>query len=186
MAEWAARIVLSYLLCPADGVDLTDDGQVAPPGAPFVLPGIPALQRGRRAADTVITPSLRRRRATVAIAASDHPCPTIKERKPHDRPRCATTEDIIGRDRHQRLRGHPLGRQHRRRRGAPRRALGLRHHLHLGLREGPRPKLDKLYEKAKKAQWNGETDLPWETEVDQEALVVANAAPTAGSVRAST
>ena len=38
--------------------------------------------------------------------------------------------------------------------------------------KGQRPKLNKLYEKAKKAQWNGETDLPWETEVDQEALVV--------------
>ena len=34
--------------------------------------------------------------------------------------------------------------------------------------KGARPKLDKLYEKAKGAQWNGRTDLPWETEVDQE------------------
>ena len=32
------------------------------------------------------------------------------------------------------------------------------------------PKLDKLYEKAKRAQWNGSTDLAWETEVDQEGL----------------
>ena len=37
--------------------------------------------------------------------------------------------------------------------------------------KGSRPKLDKLYEKAKRAQWNGQTDLPWETEVDQEAVV---------------
>jgi len=36
--------------------------------------------------------------------------------------------------------------------------------------KGARPKLDKLYEKAKGAQWNGRTDLPWETPVDQEAL----------------
>ncbi len=41
--------------------------------------------------------------------------------------------------------------------------------------KGSRPKLDKLYEKAKKAQWNAQTDLPWETPVDQEALVIANA-----------
>ena len=27
--------------------------------------------------------------------------------------------------------------------------------------KGARPKLDKLYEKAKKAQWNGSTDLNW-------------------------
>ena len=36
--------------------------------------------------------------------------------------------------------------------------------------KGERPKLDKLYEKAKRSQWNGSTDLPWETEVDQERL----------------
>jgi hypothetical protein len=32
--------------------------------------------------------------------------------------------------------------------------------------KGARPALNKLYEKAKGAQWNGETDLPWDTEVD--------------------
>ncbi len=33
--------------------------------------------------------------------------------------------------------------------------------------KGERPALNKLYEKAKGAQWNGQTDLPWETDVDQ-------------------
>ena len=46
--------------------------------------------------------------------------------------------------------------------------------------KGSRPKLDKLYEKAKKAQWNAQTDLPWETPVDQEELVVANAVANGG------
>ncbi|HLX87299.1 MAG TPA: ferritin-like domain-containing protein, partial [Acidimicrobiales bacterium] len=46
--------------------------------------------------------------------------------------------------------------------------------------KGQRPKLDKLYEKAKKAQWNAQTDLPWETDVDQEAIVVANAVANGG------
>ncbi len=41
--------------------------------------------------------------------------------------------------------------------------------------KGARPQLEKLYEKAKKAQWNGQTDLPWEIEVDQERVVMANA-----------
>ncbi|MHB8220136.1 MAG: ferritin-like domain-containing protein [Acidimicrobiales bacterium] len=41
--------------------------------------------------------------------------------------------------------------------------------------KGARAKLDKLYEKAKKAQWNGQSDLPWDTEVDQEKIVLANA-----------
>jgi hypothetical protein len=36
--------------------------------------------------------------------------------------------------------------------------------------KGARPKLDKLYEKAKSAQWNASTDLPWETDVDQEGI----------------
>jgi len=35
--------------------------------------------------------------------------------------------------------------------------------------KGARPQLNKLYEKAKTSQWNGETDLPWDTEVDLEA-----------------
>ena len=32
--------------------------------------------------------------------------------------------------------------------------------------KGARPALNKLYEKAKTSQWNGETDLPWDTDVD--------------------
>ena len=46
--------------------------------------------------------------------------------------------------------------------------------------KGKRPALNKLYEKAKTSQWNGETDLPWETEVDQEQVVLANAANNSG------
>ncbi|HWL41594.1 MAG TPA: ferritin-like domain-containing protein [Ilumatobacter sp.] len=34
-----------------------------------------------------------------------------------------------------------------------------------------RPQLRKLYEKAKTGQWNGTTDLPWDTEVDLEKVV---------------
>ena len=36
--------------------------------------------------------------------------------------------------------------------------------------ERSRAPLSKLYEKAKTSQWNGTTDLPWETDVDQEQL----------------
>jgi hypothetical protein len=46
--------------------------------------------------------------------------------------------------------------------------------------ERARPKLGKLYEKAKLTQWNA-NDLPWHTEVDQEAVVMANAAASAAS-----
>ena len=37
-----------------------------------------------------------------------------------------------------------------------------------------RPPLRKLYEKAKVGQWNGSTDLPWDTEVDVEKTVKAD------------
>ncbi len=40
--------------------------------------------------------------------------------------------------------------------------------------KGARAGLNKLYEKAKTSQWNGSTDLPWETEVDLEAVVAQN------------
>ena len=40
--------------------------------------------------------------------------------------------------------------------------------------KGAKPQLDKLYEKAKKAQWNGQTDLDWSIEVDQEKVVLNN------------
>jgi AcrR family transcriptional regulator len=44
VAEWAARIVLSYLSCPVDGVDLTAVSDVRRLVRQFVLPGIRALQ----------------------------------------------------------------------------------------------------------------------------------------------
>jgi len=46
--------------------------------------------------------------------------------------------------------------------------------------KGARPALNRLYEKAKTSQWNGETDLPWETDVDQEAVVANNAMASGG------
>ncbi|MGZ4683038.1 MAG: ferritin-like domain-containing protein, partial [Acidimicrobiales bacterium] len=37
--------------------------------------------------------------------------------------------------------------------------------------KGARPALNKLYEKAKHAQWNGETDLDWSIDVDPEKVI---------------
>jgi hypothetical protein len=37
--------------------------------------------------------------------------------------------------------------------------------------KGHRPKLNRLYEKAKTSMWNAETDLDWSIEVDQQKLV---------------
>src|SRR5260370_32130612 len=41
--------------------------------------------------------------------------------------------------------------------------------------EQSRKPLQKLYEKAKTSQWNSK-DLPWDTDVDQEAVALANQA----------
>jgi hypothetical protein len=40
--------------------------------------------------------------------------------------------------------------------------------------KGVRDRLERLYEKAKRSQWNASTDLAWDTPVDQEAVVAAN------------
>ncbi|MDP9073897.1 MAG: ferritin-like domain-containing protein [Actinomycetota bacterium] len=41
--------------------------------------------------------------------------------------------------------------------------------------KGARPKLSRLYEKAKTSMWNGQTDLDWDTPVDQEQIALAKA-----------
>lgn len=46
--------------------------------------------------------------------------------------------------------------------------------------ERSRPALGKLYEKAKTSQWNAQTDLDWSIEVDQEQVVLNNAAQAPG------
>lgn len=48
--------------------------------------------------------------------------------------------------------------------------------------KGRRAGLDKLYEKAKHSQWDGQKDLPWDTEVDQESVVMANAEMNGGMI----
>ncbi len=46
--------------------------------------------------------------------------------------------------------------------------------------KGARPKLSRLYEKAKVSMWNGETDLDWATPIDQEAVAANNALAVPG------
>ena len=47
IAEWTCRMVLSYLLCPAEGVDLTDEDSARRLVAAFVLPAVRSLRRPR-------------------------------------------------------------------------------------------------------------------------------------------
>ena len=48
-----------------------------------------------------------------------------------------------------------------------------------------RPQLRKLYEKAKTGQWNGSTDLPWDTDVDVEKTITEDQALIGTGVDAS-
>jgi AcrR family transcriptional regulator len=48
VAEWAARIVVSYLVCPAEGFDLTDESDVRRLVQTFVLPGVAAMPTDKR------------------------------------------------------------------------------------------------------------------------------------------
>ena len=77
VAEWAARIVVSYLLCPADGVDLTDTGQVRRLVRVFVLPGIRALGASPGAAHSPPTGAAPRSRSTRSHQ-SNRSTPTTK------------------------------------------------------------------------------------------------------------
>jgi len=51
--------------------------------------------------------------------------------------------------------------------------------------KGSRPKLNRLYEKAKTSMWNAETDLDWSIEVDQEEVVRNNAIANPSGINGS-
>jgi AcrR family transcriptional regulator len=45
-AEWAARVLVAFCLCPAPGVDLADDSSARSFVATFLLPGLAPTDRG--------------------------------------------------------------------------------------------------------------------------------------------
>jgi AcrR family transcriptional regulator len=59
-AEWATRIVVSYLSCPREGMDLTDPIAVRHLVATFVVPGIQALTISDERTPNARTPRPRR------------------------------------------------------------------------------------------------------------------------------
>ena len=84
VAEWAARIVMSYLACPADNVDLTDEDDVRRLVRSFVLPGVrslgdstPAAALGEPAADVAA-------RSTLRVVPSLRSTPSRPREKHHD------------------------------------------------------------------------------------------------------
>ena len=185
VAEWAARIVVSYLLCPADGVDLTDPRHVRRLVRLFVLPGIRALRCAPGAA------ARRRSPGGAAATGRDDLCSPTHHWPPprgkhhdgadarhgrHHRPR-----------RHQRSRGDPLGREHRRRRRAPRRAFGLRHHLHVGLRQrGSAPSSRSSTRRPRRRSGTARPTSPGRPRSTRSSSWWPTPWPTGASVKAST
>jgi AcrR family transcriptional regulator len=72
VAEWATRIVLSYIIAPSPALDLTDPAQATRLVEAFVLPGIRALHTGETAPAIDITP-FRHRPDTGPSHHTDHP-----------------------------------------------------------------------------------------------------------------
>ena len=78
--------------------------------------------------------------------------------------------------RSRRPRGDPRRHQHRRRTRSQHLVKSNGDAIFTWDYDRSRPALGKLYERAKKSQWNAQTDLPWDTDVDQEHVVLAERA----------
>ena len=80
VAEWATRLVVSYLLCPAQGVDLCDEECVRHLVRTFVIPGIrtPGTALARKPAITALPASRGDVFGTPATPTNQPPAPTSK------------------------------------------------------------------------------------------------------------
>ncbi len=74
VAQWAARIVLSHLLCPADGVDLTDEARVRRLVRTFVLPADGSACRATTHTTTRTTATAR----SGGVEGIDRPSPSTR------------------------------------------------------------------------------------------------------------
>ncbi len=175
-AEWAVRIVMAYCANPAPDTDLTDPEQTQRAGAPLRAPGHPrvACRRGRLAA----------RARFEALDAFDFffhvhhthlqgggSMTTLDDEQDQLR----SNLELIGRDSIDDLEAVLSVVGHYDVEGYHRVPDTCPAEFTWDYQKGAKPQLDKLYEKAKKAQWNGQTDLDWSIEVDQEQVVIANA-----------
>ncbi len=184
-AEWGVRIVMAYTSDPSPYADLTDPADTRALVRTFVLPGILAL----------------RVEAASASPGRMSTCTSDQDHRPRPRPRSTfhhtyhqgggtmtTLDENTGAEEELRSNLELIGREniddleavlsfvgqydvegfHRVPDNCPA-------EFTWDYEKGSKPQLDRLYEKAKKAQWNGQTDLDWSIEVDQERVVIANA-----------
>ena len=186
-AEWAVRIVMAYCSDPSPHADLTDPADTRALVRTFVLPGILALRV--EAADA--SPDAGHVHRSTSDQSTTRPRPRPRStfhQTNHQGGGTMTTLDenteaeqlrsnleLIGRENINDLEAvlsfvgqYDVEGFHRVPDNCPA-------EFTWDYEKGAKPQLDKLYEKAKKAQWNGQTDLDWSIEVDQEQVVIANA-----------
>ena len=171
-AEWAVRIVVTYVADPAPDTDLSDPEDTRALVRAFVMPGILALRSATTTSHATAYVHQRQQGSCAMTTISDDERASMK-----------SNLDIIGRDNINDLDavlsfvGHyDVDGYHRVPDNCPA-------EFTWDYEKGAKPQLDKLYEKAKKAQWNGQTDLAWSIEVDQEKVVINNAEANQDTMR---
>ncbi len=165
-AEWAARIVLAYNYEQEPSVDLTDPRRVPRSRARLRPAGHPRASR----------PTVRiRHHQEHNHHHHHHQGGSAMTTVDDDQDQLRSNLELIGREKIHDLEAvlSIVGRYDAE--GRHRVPDTCPAEFTWDYRKGAKPKLDKLYEKAKKAQWNAQTDLDWSIEVDQERVVIANA-----------
>ena len=186
-AEWAVRIVMAYCSDPSPHADLCDPADTRALVRTFVLPGILALRveaAGSGPGSTLTSTSTSTSTSDSDFGPSTqfHPYQTNHQRggtmttlDENTTEQLRSNLDLIGRENINDLEAvmSVVGKFDVE--GFHRVPDNCPAEFTWDYEKGAKPQLDKLYEKAKKAQWNGQTDLDWSIEVDQEKVVIANA-----------
>ena len=169
-AEWAGRIVLAYTSDRNPTTDLTDPDETRALGARLRAarrPGPPA--RGHRCAGISLQPTTHQGGSAMTTVDDDQ---TMR-----------SNQELIGRENINDLEAVLNFVGHYDVEGFHRVPDHCPAEFTWDYEKGAKPQLDKLYEKAKKAQWNASTDLDWSIEVDQERVVMANAEANPGQMQ---
>ena len=172
-AEWAVRIVLAYTSDRNPGADLTDPDETRALVRAFVLPGILAL-RLEAAGST---------RSAQFHLPTNHQGGSAMTTLDNEQGQFGSNLELIGRESIHDLEAVLSFVGHYDVEGFHRVPDNCPAEFTWDYQKGAKPQLDKLYEKAKKAQWNAQTDLDWSIEVDQEKVVMANAEANAAQMQ---
>ncbi len=177
-AEWAVRIVLAYCSDQTPATDLTDPDDDARPRACLRAAGDPGLARRRRP-----RAHIRSHQQFQPHNHDHHQGGGAMTTLENEQQQFGSNVELIGRENIDDLEAvlNVVGQYDKE--GFHRVPDNCPAEFTWDYQKGAKPQLDKLYEKAKKAQWNAQTDLDWSIEVDQERVVMANAEANAAQMQ---